>query len=92
MEWLKTVLLKFDPNITYDKISSLQLDPTNEDCQLECVFLIAETLAIILDKRQANKRMDMDTVKAKISARAETLQKSSSSRANGTNLLAMLSQ
>lgn len=90
MEWLKSVLIKFDPNVSYEKIISLQLDPTNIDCQLECVFLIAETCTAILEKRQGNKRLDIVAVKAKIRARVETLQKSSSYRSNGTNLLTMM--
>ena len=66
------------------------LDPTNPDCQLECVFLVAESLSIVWEKRQGNKRMELDHVKARIRARAETLQKSKLYGANGTNLLAML--
>ena len=55
----------FEPTVTYEKIVSFQLDPTNADCQLECVFMIAETLAV-MEKRQGNKRMDLDAVMAKI--------------------------
>ena len=65
MNWLVSVLQKFEPSVTYEKIVSLQLDPTNPDCQLECVFLIAETLALVTENRLANKRMNTDAMKAK---------------------------
>ena len=65
INWLLSVLQMFEPTVTYEKIVSFQLDPTNADCQLECVFMIAETLAV-MEKRQGNKRMDLDAVMAKI--------------------------
>ena len=85
MEWVKSVLTKFDPNITFEKIISLQLDPTNAACLLECVFFIAETLSIVWEKRQGNKKAELEAVKAVICARAETLKKSARFGPNGTN-------
>ena len=76
MYWLKSELSKFDANATYDRIMSLQLEPTNTDCQLECVFLVAVTLSIIWEKRQGNKRVELENVKAIVSAKAETLKTS----------------
>lgn len=87
---MKSLLAKFDPNATYNKIISLQLEPTNPDCQLECVFLTAEILSIVWTSRQANKRLDLATAIAKICAHAETLQKSAGCGSNGTNILAMI--
>ena len=52
--------------------------------------MIAETPAVIMEKRQGNKRMDLDAVMAKIHARVETLQKSVVFREHGTNLLTIL--
>ena len=84
------MLSKFDPNVTYQSIISLDLNPTNTDCQLECVFLTAETCSIVWEKRQSNKRMEVNSVKATIRARVESLQKSARFGSNGTNLLAMI--
>ena len=84
------MLSKFDPNVTYQSIISFDLNPTNTDCQLECVFLTAETCSIVWEKRQSNKRMEVNSVKATIRARVESLQKSACFGSNGTNLLAMI--
>ena len=90
MDWLKSVLLRFDPNATFEKILALQLEPANSDCQLECIFITAETLSIIWEKRQSNRVLGLDNVKAIVSAKAETLRKSAIFGASGTNLMAML--
>ena len=90
MYWLKSELSKFDANAIYDRIMSLQLEPTNTDCQLECVFLVAKTLSSIWEKRKGNKRAELEYVKAIVSAKEETLKTSSFFGSNGTNLLTML--
>ena len=51
MNWLLSVLQMFEPSVTYEKIVSFQLDPTNADCEVECIFMIAEKPAVIMEKR-----------------------------------------
>ena len=89
MNWLKAVLEKFDPYISAEKIVTLQIDPENNDCIFECIFLTAETLEYIWDKRLTNKQIEVERLKSTIRAKINLL-KRSKFKNHGTNLLTMM--
>lgn len=90
MEWLLCVLKNFDPTITKEKILYLQLEPSNADCMLECIFLLAETLNFIFTKRQAGKQIDLANMISNIKGKLDIMKLSKKHGSHGTNLLTMM--
>ena len=88
--WLISVLKKFDQNVTIEKIMSFQLEPSNADTMLECIFIIAETLIFIWKKRQERKEFELEVMISKVRAKCDILQKSNKYGAHATNLKTMM--
>ena len=68
----------------------LSAGPINSDCMTECIFLIAESLSYIWERRRENKQIEMEQMKAKIRSKCFILSKSRNYGMHGTNLIALI--
>ena len=89
MSWLVSVISLMDPNITPEKIISLQIEPTNETNELACVWLISESLQYIWAKRKMKAAIDIQDFVSKMQAKCYYLSKSKFSQ-HATNFLALI--
>ena len=90
MGWLTATLKMFDPTITPEKILQLQIFPTNNECLLECVFLVAESLSYVWAQRQSKEQIDLAQMISTIKAKCYMLSKSWRVGSHGTNLIAVI--
>ena len=79
-----------DPSATPERVIFLQLDPINSDYMTECIFLIAESLNYIWERRRENRQIDLEQMKAKIRSKCFILSKSRNYGMHGTNLIALI--
>ena len=68
----------------------LQIMPINNDCLLECVFVLAESLSYVWARRQNREQIDLAQMKSVIRSKCYMLSKSRRVGAHGTNLIAVL--
>merc|ERR1712105_571168 len=52
MLWLLSIIVKMDPEATVEKLVLLDISPTSMDGETKCIWLIAETMSYIWEKRK----------------------------------------
>ena len=84
---MENLVKMFDPTFTKEKAVFLQINPTNKDNILPCVWIIAESLEFIWAKRRAKEAIDVVNMSAILRAKCRSASQSEDFKCYFNNIL-----